>query len=78
MTALMYDDTALSRKERLREASQQSHAHRARSLADSDRYNGALMRTDARLNRLLWAFTLLPDAERAAFVDRALAAGRAP
>lgn len=73
---MLYDDNHLSRKDRVREAAHQSHAYRARSLADSDRYNGALMRRDPRLNRLLRAFTALPDAERAAFVDRAVALQR--
>ena len=70
---MLYDDTALSRKERLREATQQAHARGSRNQADTDRYNGALMRRDPRLNRLLKAFTALPDQEREAFVDRAVA-----
>ena len=70
---LLYDDTHESQRMALHGARKQAQTNAGRSQADSDRYNGALMRTDSRLNRLLRAFTALPDAERAAFVDRAVA-----
>lgn len=44
-----------------------------RSEADSDRYNGKLMRTDAHFSRLALAYFKLPATDRASFVDRALA-----
>lgn len=71
-----YDDSLPSRAAALHQASKQAQAGAERARIDSDRRNGALMRTDPRLNRLLKAFTALPDQDREAFVDRALAAGR--
>lgn len=43
---------------------------------DTDRYNGAIMRRDAQLSRFLMVYTKLAQADREAFVDRALVAGR--
>ena len=49
-----------------------------RNEADSDRYNGKLMRTDANFSRLALAYFKVPVDDRAGFVDRALAGEVAP
>lgn len=49
-----------------------------RNESDSDRYNGKLMRTDAHFSRLALAYFKVPAADRASFVDRALAGEVAP
>lgn len=49
-----------------------------RNEADSDRYNGKLMRTDAHFSRLAVAYFKVPADDRASFVARALAAEAAP
>lgn len=74
---MLYDDTHESRAMALHRARKQAQAGAERSQADTDRYNGALMRKDARLVRLLRAFCAVPDEQRDAFVDRAVAGGLA-
>lgn len=74
---LRYDDAHESRAMAQHRARKQAQAGAERSQAESDRYNGALMRRDPRLVRLLKAFSAVADDQREAFVDRAIAAGRA-
>lgn len=74
---LLHDDTHPSRAMALHDARKQAQAGAERSLAESDRYNGALMRRDPRLVRLLKAFSAVSEDQREAFVDRAVAAGQA-
>jgi hypothetical protein len=73
---MLYDDNRPSRKEVQQDARKQAMAGAERARDDADRRNGALMRKDSRLVRLLKAYSAVPDAEREVFVDRVLA-GRA-
>ena len=52
---LLYDDRRASRKMALNSTRNQAQAGAERSQADSYRYNGALMRKNVRLVRLLTA-----------------------
>ena len=61
----------------LRCARKPAQAGAERSQDDADRSNGALMRKDTRLVRLLKAFCSVSEDQRDAFVDRAVA-GVAP
>ncbi|MEV4782101.1 hypothetical protein [Burkholderia sp. LMU1-1-1.1] len=61
----------------LHRARKQAQAGAERSQDDADRHNGALMRKDARLVRLLKVFSALADDQREALVERAIA-GVAP
>ena len=76
VSGLFYDDDHISRKDALRNARKQAQVGADRARTDSDRRNGALMRNDPLLVRLLKAYSLVPAPEREAFVGRALAAGR--
>ena len=75
--SLLYDDSRESRSMALHGARKQAQAGAERSQDDADRRNGALMRRDARLVRLLKVFSALADDQREAFVERAVAAGQA-
>lgn len=59
-------------------ASKYFQAQGERNEADSDRYNGKLMRTDAHFSRLALAYFKVPADDRASFVDRALSGEVAP
>ncbi|MBV6321931.1 hypothetical protein [Duganella violaceipulchra] len=67
-----FDDTIPSRAEARQDARKQAQAGAERALADADRRNGALMRKDSRMVRLLKAYCAVPDDGRDAFVDRAV------
>ncbi|RFP19165.1 hypothetical protein [Duganella sp. BJB475] len=69
---MRFDDSIPSRTEALHDARKQAQAGAERSQADADRRNGALMRKDSRLVRLLKAYCAVPDDLRDAFVDRAV------
>lgn len=68
---MFFDDNQLPRADVIRAAREQGQAC-------TDRRNGALMRNDPLLARLLMAYTKVPAPERAEFVERALAAGVNP
>lgn len=72
-----YDDTHQSCAMALHGARKQAQAGAERSQAEADRRNGALMRNDARLVRLLKAFSALADDQREAFVDVAVSSWKA-
>ena len=74
---MFFNDDHLSRAEVIRAARKQGQIEGDREQAATDRYNGAIMRRDAQLSRFLMVYTKLAAQEREAFVDRALAAGRA-
>lgn len=64
--------------ERKRELYLNSQTSKASSVAETDRYNGALMRTDPMLNRLLQAYTKCDENNRAELVRLAELACTAP
>lgn len=70
---MLYDDDRPSNAEVRQNVRKQTQAGAERSQADADRRNGALMRKDSRLVRLLKAYCAVPDDARDAFVDRAVA-----
>ena len=74
---LRYDDSHESRAMALHRARKQAQAGAERRQDDTGRYNGALMRRDPRLVRLLKAFSAVSEDQREAFVERAVAAGQA-
>lgn len=74
---LRYDDSHESRAMAQHRARKQAQAGAERSQDDTDRYNGALMRRDPRLVRLLKAFSALADDQREAFVDVAVTTWKA-
>lgn len=74
---LLYDDAHQSQAMALHGARKQAQAGAERSQDDADRRNGALMRKDARLVRLLKAFSALADDQREAFVDVAVTSWKA-
>lgn len=72
-----FDDDRQSQKMALHGARKQAQAGAERALADSDRRNGALMRRDPSLVRLLKAFCAVADDQRDAFVDVAVTTWKA-
>jgi len=74
---MFFDDNHMPRAEVIRAARKQGQVDREQGQACTDRRNGALMRNDPLLARLFMAYTKVPAPERAAFVERALAAGKA-
>lgn len=70
----VYEGAGMARQR----ASKFFQAQGERNEADSDRYNGKLMRTDAHFSRLAVAYFKVPETDRASFVDRALAGEVAP
>ena len=74
---MRFDDSTPSRAEARHDARKQAQAGAERSQADTDRRNGALMRKDSRLVRLLKAYCAVPDDARDAFVDHCIVAGKA-
>ena len=74
---LLYDDSHESQAMALHGARKQAQAGAERSQDDADRRNGALMRRDPRLVRLLKAFSAVADDQREAFVDVAVTSWKA-